>query len=278
MIDDHDLLALQRQFRGRLFEGAQALRWRPGRELAAQFLLYLDNPQACWRLLVQWLRDTLDADRVDAGFGGYIGADGQVCDYVVAAEVQRESLPQPSVLGLHFSAAEPGLRAVWGGPGIAPIADVAQESSFTQDLRDALLLAGTASKLAIALRDGHHPVGMICADWQRCAPRWKHEVCNELPQLASTALGPLLGVAAALAQRERAAAAPVDLAALTPAELKVARLAAGGLSYKEIARQLGRSLSTIDHQLRSIREKLGARSTARLVHRLSEQLKAPAPH
>lgn len=41
---------------------------------------------------------------------------------------------------------------------------------------------------------------------------------------------------------------------------------AGGLSYKEVARRLGRSLSTVDHQLRSIRHKLGLPSTARLVH------------
>ena len=34
--------------------------------------------------------------------------------------------------------------------------------------------------------------------------------------------------------------------------------------------QLDRSLSTVDHQLRSIREKLGARSTARLVRLLAE--------
>jgi DNA-binding CsgD family transcriptional regulator len=44
------------------------------------------------------------------------------------------------------------------------------------------------------------------------------------------------------------------------------------LSYKEIARRLDRSLSTIDHQLRSVRGKLGARSTARLVRMLSGQL------
>jgi DNA-binding CsgD family transcriptional regulator len=59
------------------------------------------------------------------------------------------------------------------------------------------------------------------------------------------------------------------LAQLTPAERRVAELVAMGLSYKEVARRLGRSLSTIDHQLRSIRGKVVAASTARLVRLLN---------
>jgi DNA-binding NarL/FixJ family response regulator len=56
---------------------------------------------------------------------------------------------------------------------------------------------------------------------------------------------------------------------LTAAERAVARLAVDGLSYKEIARRLDRSVSTVDHQLRSARSKLGVRSTARLVNLMS---------
>ena len=92
--------------------------------------------------------------------------------------------------------------------------------------------------------------------------------------LANAALGPLLGAANQFALERSERPSPRDcstsLAALTPAELKVAKLVAGGMSYKEIARELDRSFSTIDHQLRSIREKLGKRSTARLVHVLCE--------
>jgi len=72
------------------------------------------------------------------------------------------------------------------------------------------------------------------------------------------------------------------LAELTPAERKVAHLVATGMSYKEIARHLNRSFSTVDHQLRSVRTKLGVRSTSRLVRLLSDQAFAAggsaAPH
>ena len=54
------------------------------------------------------------------------------------------------------------------------------------------------------------------------------------------------------------------------------------MSYKEIARHLNRSFSTVDHQLRSVRTKLGVRSTSRLVRLLSDQAFAAvgsdAPH
>jgi DNA-binding CsgD family transcriptional regulator len=59
--------------------------------------------------------------------------------------------------------------------------------------------------------------------------------------------------------------------------MKVARLVAMGLSYKEVARQLQRSLSTVDHQLRSIRDKLGVRSTSRLVRLLNVQFERLPP-
>ena len=305
-MDDDEIFRVQRVLRKRLFEGPAAIRWRPGRELAAQLLLYLDDPQACWRITTEWLRDTLDADRVDGGFGGFVGASGVPRDYVVLAEAQRQSMPLPSVIGLKFNAANPGIRAVWTDTdGVAAIADVSQERSFTADLRVALLTVGTAAKLALPVRDGVGPVGLICADWHHEAPRWDPEVCNQLSALAQGAVGPLLAAAAQLEldrrKNERAvhgdrstllridhlgdAASllltkdphPVghrhlSLAGLTPAEMKVALLVAKGLSYKEVARQLDRSLSTVDHQLRSLRDKLGVRSTARLVHSLNELL------
>lgn len=51
---------------------------------------------------------------------------------------------------------------------------------------------------------------------------------------------------------------------LTPAELKVAWLAASGMPYKVIADRLNKSFATVDHQLRSIRRKLQVRSHAEL--------------
>jgi len=45
--------------------------------LAAGLLLYLDDPLQCWRLTTEWLREMLDADRVDGSFGGFVGSGGR---------------------------------------------------------------------------------------------------------------------------------------------------------------------------------------------------------
>lgn len=55
---------------------------------------------------------------------------------------------------------------------------------------------------------------------------------------------------------------------LTPAESRVAWLAAQGKAYKEIADDLGTSLSTVRNQLHQVYRKLGVNSKAALGHRL----------
>jgi DNA-binding CsgD family transcriptional regulator len=274
-MNDEDLVRTQRALRGRLFEGASAIRWRPGRELAAQLLLYLDDPQACWRLTADWLRDTLDADRVDGGFGGFVVAQAHH-DYIAVAESQRPTLRLPDVAGRRFDAGNAALRAVWQERDLLAIEDVSREA-MPADMRGTLKSIGTAAKIALPVRDGARPVGLLCADWHRSGPRWNAQACLEAARFARDALGTLIGAAQTLAQDAPDDDAPDAWRGLTAAELRVARLVALGLSYKEVARQLDRSLSTVDHQLRSIRRKLGVASTSRLVRLLSEGAAAQAP-
>jgi DNA-binding CsgD family transcriptional regulator len=281
-VNDEDILHVQRTLRARLFEGGSAIRWRPGRELAAQLLLYLDDPDACWRLTTEWLRETLDADRVDGGFGGFVGAGGAARDYVVVAESQRPGLLLPAVMNRRFDAADPALRAVWSQRGLLAVDDVSQ-AGMRAEMRGTLQSLGTAAKVALPVHDGERPIGILCADWHREAPRWNEAACLEASRFTHAALGALMGAAQRLA---RVAAAPASQVAaevpdsgwgqapsawgeLTPAEQRVAKLVAFGLSYKEVARRLDRSPATIDHQLRSIRQKLGVASTSRLVRLLS---------
>ena len=280
------LMNEQRHWRQKLFEGPQALRWRPARDLAAQLLLYLDDPATCWRLTTDWMLDTLRADRVDAGLGGYALAGAGPRDYVVLAETLRPGRDMASMLGQRFAAGEQGVREVWQRRIGLAVPSVARECSMAAHLRERLLRSGAAAKMALPLRAAG-PVGLICADWRHESPSWPGEVCDELPTLARTLIGPLLQLAteaqdaaevkgaigAAGANPAPSGLAPAAshpvLALLTPAERRVAELVAMGLSYKEVARRLGRSLSTIDHQLRSIRAKAGVASTARLVRLLN---------
>jgi len=99
--------------------------------------------------------------------------------------------------------------------------------------------------------------------------------CAQLQELSDHVLGPIVTAArllendAAVAEQAAGGTARGALRDLTPAERRVAQLAATAMSYKEIARHLNRSFSTVDHQLRSVRRKLGVRSAGRLVRLLA---------
>lgn len=89
---------------------------RHGTDPGAELLLHLDDEAACWHRAADWLRDLLDADRVDGGPGGFVDPAEGHCSYQPQAEIQREPGLLPTVLGLRFEATDPGLQAVWQRP------------------------------------------------------------------------------------------------------------------------------------------------------------------
>lgn len=265
---DEDLLAAQRQLRSSLLDRPGGIRWRPARDLAAHLLLHLDEPEGCWRFAAGWLREAFDADRVDCGFG---------CPdhphYHPQAEALRHGRAVPSVIGMAVDATDRGLQTVWHGHGVVVLRDVAQERLLGHGMRAALVRMGTRVKMAAPIMGPTHPIGIMCVDWMDACDPARDERWARFEEVAAGVLGPVMSASQRVARDAQPGAAqalhedvPGPLESLTPAERAVARLAADGLSYKEIARRLGRSFSTVDHQLRSARNKLGVSSTARLVN------------
>lgn len=271
-MDAEHLLALQRGLRGSLLEPSRVA-WRPARDLAAHLLLHLDDAQACWQLAVEWLRDEFDADRVDAGF-----ASPWQATYRPQAEARRSTRQVPTMTDASIDVTDTGIQGVWASPGIVVLRDLEQEHRFGAPLRSNLLALGARNVLATALWHGGAPVGMACADWMESRVDASDARCSHFQELV-TVLGPVMSAARSLQddghdEKRGVARGSGLLAELTPAERKVAQLVATGMSYKEIARRLNRSFSTIDHQLRSVRTKLGVRSTSRLIRLLSDQVLA----
>jgi DNA-binding CsgD family transcriptional regulator len=273
LINAEHMLELQRALRERLLSRRQ-IAWRPARDLAAHMLLHLDDANGCLQLAVQWMRDALDADRVDAGFG----APRDVV-YRPQAEALRSTRWVPSMIGAAIDAADGGVQGVWASHQVVVFRDIAQEPRMGERLRASLLGVGSRSIIATALRDGGVPVGLTCADWMECRVDPDDTRCARLQELSDGVLGPIISAARSLDEETQCGdpgGARNVLRGLTPAERKVAQLAATGLSYKEIARRLDRSFSTVDHQLRSVREKLGVRSAGQLVRILNAHATAPA--
>lgn len=265
-MDAEHLLDLQRGLRAQLLD-RPSIGWRPARDLAAHLLLHLDDTSFCLQLSVQWLRDALDADRVGAGFGS-----PRAATYRPQAEALRPTRPVPSMAKASIDATDPGVQGVWSSPRVTVFGDVEQERSFGAGLRTSLLRFGSRNILATTFRHRGAAIGMTCADWMEPRVIAGDRRCQRLQEVATLVLGPVLGAAASLERVDGLAAGtparsgqPPWLSQLTPAERRVAQLAATGMSYKQIARSLQRSFSTVDHQLRSVRGKLGVASMGQLV-------------
>jgi DNA-binding CsgD family transcriptional regulator len=183
------------------------------------------------------------------------------------------------MVGAAIDAADGGVQGVWASRRVVVFRDIAQEPRMGERLRASLLGVGSRSIIATALRDRGVPVGLTCADWMECRVDAQDTRCARLQELSDGVLGPIISAARTLDEEARwgdSGDARTVLRGLTPAERRVALLAASGMSYKEIARRLDRSFSTIDHQLRSVREKLGVRSAGQLVRVLAAHATALA--
>lgn len=273
-----DVFAAQRQLRTQLLD-RRVIRYADARDLAAHMLLHLDDLPGCWSIATNWLRAELRCQRVDTGFGMR-----QARDYFPGfAEAKDADYDVPSFGGGQaVDNRDVAMQAMWLDPRPVIFADIKQDSRITPRLRQRLSGARTKSKFAWALRTANGSYGLICADWTEHLAPWESGLSDCFEQTVADVLGPIIAVAKEIADREpegwnrrqsltlsMGLSEATALATLTASEIEVARLVAKGLSYKEIARIRRRSFSTIDHQLRSIRQKTGAASTAALVSLLA---------
>lgn len=264
-LDPAEVLAAQKNLRMLLLDRRGAIAWRAGRDLAAQLLLHIDDAAACWQLAVEWVRNTLDVERVDGGY-----ATPAQRTYVLGrAEARCDDIEMGSLRGIAIDNRDPGLVRLWSSSPPIVFPDIEQEKLLHSELRKRLVAAGTRSKIAVTLRAHGMPFGLLCIDHVEKRIDWTGEQYEKFQSLSAQVLGPILWASARLSTHGCVGDPAGTFGGLTPAESRVAMLAAAGMSYKEIARRLNRSFSTIDHQLRSIRRKLGVQSSAGLAQALA---------
>jgi DNA-binding CsgD family transcriptional regulator len=243
-----------------------AVRYRPARDLAAHMLLHLDDLAQCWSVATNWLQAELRCHRVDTGFGERFATTYNPG----FSEAKAPDFDVPSFAGRPVDNRDAMMQAMWAADRPLVYADIKQDRRVSLRMRARMAGAQTRSKFAWALRSGTGSYGLICADWTEHEAPSDSNLLDCFEQTVADVLSPVIHVARTLSeqspQRDPQQSA---LSMLTASEAEVARMVARGLSYKEIARIRGRSFSTIDHQLRSIRKKTGAASTSALIHLLS---------
>lgn len=271
------VFAMQRQLRSRLLDDA-AIAAPRGRDLAAHMLLHLDDLPACWSIATEWLRAELGCQRVDTGFGRR-----EAREYFPGfAQAKDPSYDVPSFGGSAVDNRDIAMQAMWRDHRPVIFADIKQDSRFTMRLRKRMSGAQTKSKFGWSLRTASGSYGLICADWTEHFAPWESGLYDCFEQTVAEVLSPVIAVAKDIADwtgsGPRGTSTPrlvmgnpatTAPAGLTRSEIEVAMLVAQGMSYKQIARMRDRSPSTIDHQLRSIRQKLGVTSTSALISMLA---------
>jgi DNA-binding CsgD family transcriptional regulator len=236
-------------------------------DCAAHMLLYLDEPDVVHEIGLSHLLRTFDATRTDLGY-----ATPESRDYVPSAV---QVVPNSNALvnlsqGFSLPNLDPSIQFVWNANHPVFI-DVERDPIIAQIrpiMREELRVR---TKLARRLDVDGQAFGIVCIDQTEESRVWSERDHQYLERFVTRFLAPILHHS--LMQRPvnvQTVTAQITQQKPTEAELEVLQLAAMGLSYKEIAKRLGKSPRTVDNQLRSLREKLG-------VHNQVELIRACAP-
>ncbi|HEX9131654.1 MAG TPA: LuxR C-terminal-related transcriptional regulator [Ktedonobacteraceae bacterium] len=165
------------------------------------------------------------------------------------------------MLGASISNKHPILQLIWRTNGPVRFEQV-EQNPVIGDLREAFISLRSRSMVARSIEHRNTTLGLICLDHTEESHVWQPHELALIDDFCQEFLAPILAYSLQLSKRLPAVR---SANALTSAELEVVRLAAEGLTYNEIAATLNKSVRTVDNQLRSAREKLGARNQIDLV-------------
>ncbi len=156
------------------------------------------------------------------------------------------------------------MQWLWSHPNPYLSDDISQDNRLDNALIALLKLSGTHGFLSLAIKHEGNDVGLICLDHTDKPRSWRKNRALDLYEFVANKAAPILAAAGSL--NAYSVASPFHK--LTPSERTVAHVASQASSYKAIARTLDKSFSTVDHQLRSVRRKLGVKNHTELVRLL----------
>lgn len=211
---------------------------------------------------LEQLRQLVGADRADGGYVSSPASTYQPAKMVVA--------PDRAPADFELPVSDPLVSAIFTSSRPVVVSD------FAADVPDGLCRAtmldiDTRAVIARRMDVEDRVFGLICLDWVGEAHTVDRLLVDLVDVFILSVVAPILVSTAA----DRSVPEPPGLLSeLSEAEVDVVRLAADGLSYREIADALGKSVHTIDHQLLSARRRLGAKNTSQLVQLLAPELAA----
>ena len=220
---------------------------------AAHLILYLDTPAEVMNIGLDYLVNKLSADRAN---GGFVNQNDKLYkSSSVRSAVNSDSESQTAfILSNNLSV----FQKVWKQhkPVVCDSVD-----SLLLDSRTKLQSINSQSMMMQRLSfEGMH-VGLACVDFVQREHVWETNEIIFMESFCDTFLGPLLAISKHWYSNDKFQAIKKP----SSCELTAIRLAAKGLSYKQISRHLGKSVRTIENQLRNARSNMEAANLPELI-------------
>jgi len=231
-------------------------------DCAAHMILAIENPKDMVHIALRYIGNHLSACRADAGFATPIDSE-----YRPLSEYCSEKNQPPSVASLVLSNQHEVMQRVWRSRAPVKYENVSENPKL-KDVKEILSSIRSRSMLMQRLVWDKEPIGISCVDHTLVDHQWHDDEVNFMQQFCTNIFAPLAGISnywhnPTMHQMFKKP---------SESELDAIRLAACGLSYKNIAEELNKSVRTIENQLRNARLRLNARNQAELIKKCAPWL------
>ena len=231
-------------------------------DCVAHMIISIENPRETVKIALEFIGRTLSACRADAGF-----ATPTDSEYSPLSEYCSEDSNPPTLESFVISNQHESMQKVWRSAHPVKYEHV-ETNPELEGVREPLVQIESKSMLMQRLVWDSEPIGISCADHTKHDHKWESKEISFMDQFCNSFFAPLAGISnywynPSLHQMFKKP---------SESELEAIRLAAKGLSYKQIASELNKSVRTIDNQLRNARKRLNVSNQIELIKKCAPWL------
>ena len=231
-------------------------------DCVAHMILSIESPKDTVRIALEFMGRSLNVCRADAGF-----ATPTDTIYTPLSEYSNTTSQAPTLEDFTMSNQHPSVQKVWQENYPVKYEDI-ENNPLLDGIREPLLAVNCKSMLMQRLVWDGEPIGISCVDHSKINHRWSDAEIEFMHQFCNLFFAPLAGISnywhnPSLHQMFKKP---------SKSELEAIRLAAKGMSYKQIADELGKSVRTIDNQLRDARKRLNVSNQVELIKKCAPWL------
>jgi DNA-binding CsgD family transcriptional regulator len=224
-------------------------------DCAAHMILVIENPKETVHVALAHMVNRLNVCRADAGF-----ATPDTENYTPIAEYCSTDTNPPSIVGFVLANQHETMQRVWNSASPVKYEDVENNPQLVL-IKNKLASLKCKSMLMQRLVWNEKLIGIACVDHTTSNHIWNQTEVEFMERFCTKFLAPL----AAISNYWHNPKLHHMFQKPSESELEAIRLASKGMSSKQVADELKKSVRTIENQLRHARKRLNSRNLAELI-------------